>query len=84
MKRPGLSRKGASSKTAWSEKARGQLASNRRNHKLCGEGSLGAKHALLFWFSLVVFCPILLWALFDARKRCLHDILAGVLFINRP
>ncbi len=38
----------------------------------------------LFWFSLVVFCPILLWALFDARKRCLHDILAGVLFINRP
>ena len=40
--------------------------------------------SLLFWFSLVVFCPILLWALFDPRKRCLHDILAGVLFINRP
>jgi hypothetical protein len=39
---------------------------------------------LLFWFSFVVFCPILLWALFDSRKRCLHDILAGVLFINRP
>ncbi len=45
---------------------------------------VAAFHALLFWFSLVVFCPILLWALFDARKRCLHDILAGVLFINRP
>jgi uncharacterized RDD family membrane protein YckC len=45
---------------------------------------IAAFHALLFWFSLVVFCPILLWALFDARKRCLHDILAGVLFINRP
>ncbi len=44
---------------------------------------VAAFHALLFWFSLVVFCPILLWALFDARKRCLHDILAGVLFINR-
>jgi len=45
---------------------------------------IAAFHALLFWFSLVVFCPILLWAFFDARKRCLHDILAGVLFINRP
>jgi uncharacterized RDD family membrane protein YckC len=44
---------------------------------------VAAFHALLFWFSLVVFCPILLWALFDSRKRCLHDILAGVLFINR-
>jgi uncharacterized RDD family membrane protein YckC len=45
---------------------------------------VAAFHALLFWFSLVIFCPILLWALFDSRKRCLHDILAGVLFINRP
>lgn len=45
---------------------------------------IAAFHALLFWFSLVVFCPILLWALFDPRKRCLHDIFAGVVFINRP
>ncbi|MGH6832533.1 MAG: RDD family protein [Methyloceanibacter sp.] len=45
---------------------------------------IAAFHALLFWFSLVVFCPILLWALFDPRKRCLHDILAGVVVINRP
>ena len=45
---------------------------------------VAAFHSLLFWFSLVVFCPILLWALFDPRKRCLHDILAGVLVINRP
>ena len=44
---------------------------------------IAAFHALLFWFSLVVFCPILLWAFFDQRKRCLHDILAGVLVINR-
>ena len=44
---------------------------------------IAAFHALLFWFSLVIFFPILLWALFDSRKRCLHDILAGVLFINR-
>ena len=44
---------------------------------------IAAFHALLFWFSLVVFCPILLWALFDLRKRCLHDILAGVVVLNR-
>jgi uncharacterized RDD family membrane protein YckC len=44
---------------------------------------IAAFHALLFWFSLVIFCPILLWALFDSRKRCLHDILAGVVVINR-
>jgi uncharacterized RDD family membrane protein YckC len=45
---------------------------------------IAAFHALLFWFSLVVFCPILLWAFFDPRKRCLHDTLAGVVVINRP
>jgi uncharacterized RDD family membrane protein YckC len=45
---------------------------------------IAAFHALMFWFSLVVFCPILLWAFFDPRKRCLHDILAGVVVINRP
>ena len=44
---------------------------------------IAAFHALLFWFSLVVFCPILLWAFFDPRKRCLHDILAGVVVFNR-
>lgn len=44
---------------------------------------VAAFHALLFWFSLVVFCPILLWALFDPRKRCLHDIFAGVVVLNR-
>ena len=45
---------------------------------------IAAFHALLFWFSLVIFFPILLWAFLDERKRCLHDILAGVLVINRP
>lgn len=44
---------------------------------------IAAFHALLFWFSLVIFFPILFWAFFDQRKRCLHDILAGVLVINR-
>ncbi|MGV1013330.1 MAG: RDD family protein [Methyloceanibacter sp.] len=45
---------------------------------------IAAFHALLFWLSLVIFVPILLWCFFDARKRCLHDILAGVVVINRP
>ena len=44
---------------------------------------IAAFHALLFWFSFVIFCPILLWCFFDQRKRCLHDILAGVVVINR-
>ncbi len=43
---------------------------------------IGAFHALLFWLSLTIFCPILLWALFDRQKRCLHDILAGVVAIR--
>jgi len=44
---------------------------------------IAAFHALLFWLSLTIFFPILLWPLFDSRKRCLHDILAGVVVINR-
>jgi uncharacterized RDD family membrane protein YckC len=43
---------------------------------------IAAFHALLFWLSLSVFCPILLWALVDRQKRCVHDILAGVLVVN--
>jgi uncharacterized RDD family membrane protein YckC len=45
---------------------------------------IAAFHALMFWLSLVIFIPILLWCFFDQRKRCLHDILAGVVVINRP
>lgn len=45
---------------------------------------IAAFHALLFWLSLTIFAPILLWCFFDARKRQLHDILAGVVVINRP
>jgi uncharacterized RDD family membrane protein YckC len=44
---------------------------------------IAAFHALLFWFSFVIFCPILLWCLFDPQKRCLHDIFAGVVAMNR-
>jgi uncharacterized RDD family membrane protein YckC len=44
---------------------------------------VAAFHALLFWLSLTIFFPILLWPLFDSRKRCLHDIFAGVVVVNR-
>jgi uncharacterized RDD family membrane protein YckC len=44
---------------------------------------IAAFHALLFWLSLVIFFPILLWCFFDSRKRFLHDILAGIMVINR-
>ncbi len=47
---------------------------------------VAAFHALLFWFSagtFVLWFVDLLWAFFDQRKRCLHDILAGVVVINR-
>jgi uncharacterized RDD family membrane protein YckC len=44
---------------------------------------IAAFHALLFWFSVVIFFPILLWCLFDSQKRCLHDILAGMVVMNR-
>jgi uncharacterized RDD family membrane protein YckC len=44
---------------------------------------VAAFHALMFWFSAVVFFPILLWCLFDPQKRCLHDILAGMVVMNR-
>ena len=42
-----------------------------------------AFHALLFWFSFVIFFLILVWCLFDPQKRCLHDIFAGVVAMNR-
>ncbi len=48
---------------------------------------IAAFHALLFWVSLYTLLGWLvnvLWAVFDPRKRCLHDILAGVVVINRP
>lgn len=43
---------------------------------------IAAFHALLFWLSLTLFCPVLLWALVDRQKRCLHDIFAGVVVVN--
>jgi len=47
---------------------------------------IAAFHALLFWVSLytaVLWLINVVWAFFDERKRCLHDIFAGVVLINR-
>ena len=47
---------------------------------------IAAFHALLFWvslYSLVLWIPNVLWPLFDAHKRCLHDLLARVVVLNR-
>lgn len=44
---------------------------------------LAAFHALLYYFSVTFLTPfVLLVALFTARKRCLHDLLAGTVVIN--
>jgi uncharacterized RDD family membrane protein YckC len=47
---------------------------------------IAAFHALLFWFAagtFVLWLVDVLWVFFDQHKRTVHDILAGVLVINR-
>ena len=41
-----------------------------------------ALHAVLFYFSWM-FPPVLLMALFTEDKRCLHDMLSGVIVVRR-
>src|SRR4051812_48471789 len=44
---------------------------------------LGAMHAVLFWISVSVLTPlILLFGLFNGRRRLLHDIVLGTVIIN--
>ena len=44
---------------------------------------LGAVHAVLYWITVSALTPfILLVALFNARRRTLHDMLAGTIVIN--
>ena len=44
---------------------------------------LAAFHAVLFYFSVTILTPfVLAIALFNGRKRCLHDFLAGTVVIN--
>lgn len=42
-----------------------------------------AVQTVLFYLSITIFSPILLWALFDSRRRMLHDILAGTYVVNK-
>ncbi|VFU08930.1 RDD family protein [Methylocella tundrae] len=44
---------------------------------------IAAAHAVLFYLS-TMFPPIFLVALVTDGKRCLHDILAGVIITRRP
>lgn len=44
---------------------------------------IAAFHALLFYFTVTILTPlVLLVPLFNNRKRCLHDFLAGTVVIN--
>lgn len=54
----------------------------------CADGSRvpflnAAVHAVLFYLSWM-FPPVFLVSLLSSDKRCLHDILAGVIVIRRP
>ncbi len=44
---------------------------------------IAAMHVLVFYFSVSIATPlILLVSLFNARKRCVHDMLMGTIAIN--
>lgn len=44
---------------------------------------LGAVHAILYWVSVSFLTPlVLLVGLFNGRRRLLHDIVLGTVFIN--
>ncbi|MGE0847328.1 MAG: hypothetical protein AB7L41_13755, partial [Flavobacteriaceae bacterium] len=45
---------------------------------------LAAAHALAFYVSVTFLTPfILLFGLFNARRRLLHDVVCGTVVINR-
>jgi len=45
---------------------------------------IAAIHAVLFYFSISVLTPlVLLVSLFTENKRLLHDIVLGIVFVNR-
>ncbi len=44
---------------------------------------LGAVHAIVYWITISFLTPlILLVALFNQRRRLLHDMLVGTIVIN--
>lgn len=45
---------------------------------------LGAAHAVLFWISVSMLTPlVLLFGLFNGRRRLLHDVVLGTVVVNR-
>jgi|APMI01.1.fsa_nt_gi uncharacterized RDD family membrane protein YckC len=44
---------------------------------------VAAVHAVLYYVSITIFAPILLISLIASDKRCLHDMLAGVIVVRR-
>jgi uncharacterized RDD family membrane protein YckC len=42
-----------------------------------------ALHAVLYYFSMTIFAPVILLSLLTSDKRCLHDMLAGVIVLRR-
>jgi uncharacterized RDD family membrane protein YckC len=46
---------------------------------------LGAVHAILFWISVSALTPlVLVVALFNERRRLLHDLVLGTVMVNNP
>jgi len=46
---------------------------------------LGAVHAIVYWVSVSMLTPfVLLVALFNSRRRLLHDMVVGTVVINNP
>ncbi|HWV95867.1 MAG TPA: RDD family protein, partial [Xanthobacteraceae bacterium] len=44
---------------------------------------LGAAHAVVYWISVSLLTPLVLFVgLFNARRRLLHDMLLGTVVIN--
>lgn len=47
------------------------------------DGLMAAFHSLLYWVSTALLTPfVLLFGLFNPRKRLLHDIVAGVMVLD--
>ena len=44
---------------------------------------LAALQAILYWLTLYIFAPLLLWSLIAEDKRCLHDIFSGLVVVRR-
>jgi uncharacterized RDD family membrane protein YckC len=46
---------------------------------------LGAVHAIVFWVTVSILTPlVLLVAMFNDRRRLLHDMMVGTVVINNP